>query len=210
MINYKLHKDPYNTEETLFTGKLNRSIEPGLTVLVGCNGSGKTTLLNAIKSKYLREDGFKVFHWDGLVDKRFAKDRSLHAQNFSLLASLAFSSEGEEIGLNIGVLANQIGNFVRRNDNKDIIILLDGLDSGLSIDNIVEVKGFFKELIIPDIEKSGHKCYIICSANEYELTRGERCIDARSGKEMQFANYDEYRNYILHSRKKKDKRVQAD
>lgn len=209
MIRYKLHKDPYDTDETLFTGKLTREIKPGLSILVGCNGSGKTTTLHSIRDAYGRNPAYKIFHWDGLRDKSFSKQRSLDLQNYEVLASLAFSSEGEEISTNIGLLASAVGNFVRRNADKDVIVLLDGLDSGLSIDNIVEVKDFFKDLLIPDIEKSGHSCYIIASANEYELAREETCIDARSGKEMTFNSYEEYRKYILDSRKKKDARVRS-
>lgn len=209
MIRYKLYKDPYDTDETLFTGKLSREIKPGLSILVGCNGSGKTTTLHSIRDAYGRNPAYKIFHWDGLRDKSFSKQRSLDLQNYEVLASLTFSSEGEEINTNIGLLASAVGNFVRRNTDKDVIVLLDGLDSGLSIDNIVEAKEFFKDLLIPDIEKSGHSCYIIASANEYELAREETCIDARSGKEMTFNSYEEYRKYILDSRKKKDARVKS-
>jgi len=204
MLEYKLHKDPYDMDETLFTGRLTRSIEPGFTVLVGCNGSGKTTILHAIKSQ--NKGRYKMFSWDGLVDKRFAKERAMDLQNYELLSSLAFSSEGEEINLNIGVLVNTIGHFVRKNADKDIVILLDGLDSGLSIDNIIEAKDFFKELLIPDVEAGGHNCYVIVTANEYELANGELCIDARTGKTVRFKDYEEYRDFILKSRKVKDRR----
>lgn len=208
MLNYKVYRDPYDCE-ILFTGKLEREISPGLTILAGCNGSGKTTTLLSIKDAYGKDPNYKVFHWDGLSDKGVAKKRALDMQRIDVLSSLAFSSEGEEINTNIGLLASSIGNFIRKSTDKDVIILLDGLDSGLSIDNITEVKDFFKELLIPDIEKSGHHCYIIASANEYELARGERCIDARSGKEIAFSDYEYYRKYILESRKKKDKRKQT-
>ena len=206
MLEYKIEKDPYDADEVLFAGKLKRSIEPGLTVLTGCNGTGKTTILHVVNDAYKYSDSHKIFRWTGLTDKGIAKQRSLDMQSFDILASLAFSSEGEEINTNIGLLATRIGNFVRSNDDKDIIMLIDGLDSGLSIDNIIETKDFFMELLIPDIEKHGHNCYVIISANEYELAAGEKCIDARSGKEMYFESYEEYRKYILDSRKKKDRR----
>ena len=208
MLKYKVCRDPYDCE-ILFTGKLEREISPGLTILVGCNGSGKTTTLLSIKDAYGKDPNYKVFHWDGLSDKGIAKQRALDMQRIDVLSSLAFSSEGEEISTNIGLLAGTIGSFIGKNKDKDVIILLDGLDSGLSIDNITEIKDFFKDLLIPDIEKSGHNCYIIAPANEYELARGERCIDARSGKEIAFRDYEDYRKYILESRKKKDKRKQT-
>lgn len=206
MIRYKVQKDPYDNDEILFCEKLTRTIEPGFTVLVGCNGSGKSTILRSIRDAYKRNKDYKVFSWDGLTDKSPMRQHMLDSSNFGLLASLAFSSEGEEINTNIGILASRIGNFVRKGEGRDVIILLDGLDSGFSIDNIVETKAFFKELLIPDIEKAGNKCYVIVPANEYELARGELCIDARTGKKVSFGSYEEYRDFILDSRKTKDSR----
>lgn len=202
MLKYKLDKDPYD-ERVLFTGKLNREISPGFTVLVGCNGSGKTTVLNYIKDKYKHDDNYKIFSWSNTKDKSTSKNAMLESQHYDILVSLAFSSEGEEIDTNIGILANQIGNFERKNKDKNLIVLLDGIDSGLSIDLIDEVKDFFKDLVIPDILKEGRECYVIASANEYELACDEHCIDARTGEELRFNSYEEYKKYILHSRKLK-------
>lgn len=203
MLKYKLDKDPYD-DRVLFTGKLNREISPGFTVLVGCNGSGKTTVLNYIKDKYKHDDNYKIFSWSNTKDKSISKDAMLESQNYDILASLAFSSEGEEINTNIGILASRIGRFKGKNEDKNLIVLLDGIDSGLSIDLIDEMKDFFKNLVIPDVEKEGRECYVIVTANEYELACDEHCIDARSGKEITFDSYEEYRKYILHSRKLKD------
>lgn len=208
MLTYKLDGDPYDSE-IMFTGRLERNIPSGLTVLVGCNGSGKTTTLDYIKDAYKKNKSYKIFSWDGTKDKRDTRDSTLYGGVMDVFATIFSSSEGEEININIGLLAQKIGAFIRGNADKDIIVLLDALDSGLSVDNIVETKRFFKELVIPDVEKMGHKCYVIASANEYELARGERCIDARSGKEISFESYEEYRKYILGSRKKKDKRAQT-
>lgn len=202
MLTVKLDKDPYD-ERVLFTGKTTRSIPEGLTVLVGANGTGKTTTLDYIKEKYGCDNGYKVLSWSNTRDKGLSKDRSLMAQDYSLLSALAFSSEGEEINTNIGMVAQQVGREVR-NPDKNLIILLDGMDSGLSIDNIAEAKDFFHEYVLKDMKEAGKECYIIVTANEYELARGERCVDARSGKEVSFKNYEEYRAYIMDSRKKKD------
>ena len=208
MITYKLHRDPYDCE-ILFTGKLERELKPGITILVGCNGSGKSTILHALKEQCRKNPDFKVFRWDGRYDKSTQKDVAMEAQRYDILASLSFSSEGEEINTNIGILASQIGNFLRKNQDKNLLILLDGLDSGLSIDNIIEVKDFFKEFIIPDVAKTGHECYIVIPANEYEMANGERCVDARTGKEIYFEDYEHFRNFVLVSREKKDNRKQT-
>jgi len=205
MLKYKVNRDPYD-DGILFTGKLQREIKPGLTILVGCNGAGKTTVLHAIEGAYKNNSDYLIIYWNGLTDKHYTKDRALMTQRFDVLSSLMCSSEGEEININIGIVAQQIGNSVRNNEDKDIIILFDGLDSGLSIDNIIDTKDFFKNLVIPDVERSGHNCYVIISANEYELANGELCIDVRNGKEIRFSSYEDYKRFILDSKKKKDNR----
>ena len=47
---FKLHQDPHGTGEKLFKRK-KITINPGVTVLVGCNGAGKTTLLRSIETQ---------------------------------------------------------------------------------------------------------------------------------------------------------------
>ena len=207
-MKYHLNKDPYDCE-ILFPENLERELSPGITVLTGCNGSGKSTILHAIKEQYSQADNCKVFSWDGRYDKGYQKDFALESQQYDLLASLSFSSEGEEINTNLGILVQKIGSFLRKNQDKDIIILLDGIDSGLSVDNIIEMKEFFRNFIIPDVKSMGHECYIVMPANEYELARGEQCVDARSGEEVSFRDYEAYRKYILDSRIEKDHREQT-
>lgn len=89
-------------------------------------------------------------------------------------------------------------------DAKEIWLLFDAADSGLSIDNVLELKEVFDLILSDEKEK---KIYIIISANEYELASGERCIDVVSGKEVSFQNYEEYKTCILKSRVKKDERI---
>ena len=203
MLTVKLDRDPYD-DRILCTGRLTREIPEGITILTGCNGFGKTTILNSIKSKYIRDKNYKILDWANTTSKRDAKDIMARSQNFDILASLAFSSEGEEINTNIGILASRIGGFMKESLGKNLIILLDGMDSGFSIDNIIEVKEFFHDFVLKDAKENNVECYILITANEYELTVGERCIDARSGKEVSFENYDEYKKYILKTRKTKN------
>lgn len=194
-MKYKLDEAPF--DRVMFTN-LNRTLKPGITVLVGCNGYGKTTIL-----RYLKSLDCKVFQWSNTDSKRTSREAMLESENYDILAQLAFSSEGEEISTNIGILASRIGSFVRKID-KDVLVLLDGVDSGSSIDNIVEIKEFFHNTLIPDVEKHGHKCYIVMTANEYEVTKGERCVDARSGEERSFPTYEDYREYIMETRRIKN------
>lgn len=200
-----VEKDPIDCGRELY---LETSVEfqPGVTILVGCNGAGKTTLLNVIKHQFENDKETAYIHYDNLRD---GGQNSLSAAVFygkmDFAARYALSSEGENIVLNFGDLACEIGKKIRSKPNcKRIVVTLDGVDSGLSIDNILEVKDFFGFLLK---ENSTKEVYIIASANSYELVNGEDCIKTHELEHHAFSDYDEYRNYILESRMLKDKQL---
>lgn len=203
--------DFYDTGEILFTRK-NITIEPGLTVLVGCNGSGKSTFLHTIEST-LRKERIPTIFFDNL---RSGGSKSISEAIFygdiNRAACSLTSSEGENISLNVGNVASQVGTLVRRTqqsniENKEIWLLLDAVDSGLSIDNIRELKEDFFQLVMRDCKESNIKLYIVAAANEYELVAGERCLDARANKTIFFKSYDEYANYVMQTRETKNQRI---
>ena len=77
-------------------------------------------------------------------------------------------------------------------------ILLDAVDSGLSVDNIVDLKEqLFKTILEYNY---GNEIYIVISANEYEMARGEKCFDVYNGKYVKLNDYEEYRNLVLQSK----------
>ena len=117
-------------------------------------------------------------------------------------AALFMSSEGESICINMGKLARKIGSKIRQSEDlRELWILLDAIDSGLSIDNVNDFKDFFKQTVLPDAPEN---TYILISANAYEMCRNERCMDVRTGETTQFPTYEAYRDHILRSREKKD------
>lgn len=138
------------------------------------------------------------------------------------------SSEGENISLNLSKIASKLRKFVETGDNGDRFnalaktlalkddneennvsnerwILLDAMDSGYSIDNVIEMKDFF-DLVIKDAKEFGIELYIVISSNEYELAHESKCFDVMEGKYIQFASYEDYKKFILRTREKKDKR----
>ena len=222
-------RDPY--DEGFSTCRLKQiTIKSGLTVLVGCNGAGKSTLLRNIKSELKKED-IPCHLFDNLHDGG-ANSRSMNAfeENWAFVATSMCSSEGENINMNIGGLAKKLKEFMvagRISDRfsrigdafarfsgdqgyevpetKERWLLLDAIDSGFSIDNVIETKDFFK-MVINDFADYGYELYIVVSANEYELANGENCFDVMNGKYVQFKNYDDFKKFIMKSREKKDKR----
>ena len=84
--------------------------------------------------------------------------------------------------------------------------MFDAIDSGYSIDNIVELKRDLLQTILKDCARRNQTVYIIISANSYEMVAGESCLDVWSGDYISFDNYDEYKKYIIKTRTRKDKR----
>ena len=52
----------------------------------------------------------------------------------------------------------------------------------------------------------GNEIYIVISAIEYELCRGEQCFDVYNGKYITFKDYEDYREFILKNREWKENR----
>ena len=232
MIEVKTWRDPYDagfspTEPTKIT------INPGLTVLTGCNGSGKTTLLQNIH-QFCNNNNIPCHLYDNLRDggnssvlgALLSGYKEFDCDNMYFGASVFNSSEGEAIKAMIGRQSTLYKEFIKTghyknkdykfkkifNDVPDIIddnrriLLFDASDSGVSIDSICEIKELFKN-IIKDAEEKCIEMYIIISANEYELCRGEKCFNVNSGKYLTFKDYEDYRDYILKSRERKEKRI---
>ena len=85
-------------------------------------------------------------------------------------------------------------------------ILLDAIDSGLSVDNIVDIKEYLFKTILEDAGDTTVR--ILVSANEYEICRNEQCMDVHTGKYRTFKGYESYRKFILKSREIKNKRYE--
>ena len=211
------------------------TINEGVTVLVGCKRTGKTTHLHQIKDQ-LKKDGIPFVSFDNLHDggSRAISSAGFYG-DFGFMGNLMTSSEGESIVLSISRLASTLRAFIQTGESQtdrdrfsrgfakaiwgDEIeekkevpnerwILLDAIDSGLSVDNVVDLKEcLFKTILEDDFNGS---IYIVVSANEYELCRGENCFDVYNGKYVKFSNYERYRNFILKSREIKDKRYERE
>ena len=230
---FTLERDYYDEGFNLYKKKT-ITIKPGVTVLVGCNGIGKSTLLRQIKDN-LKKENIPYILFDNLKSGGHnARERAGFYGDFGFLATSICSSEGENIIMNMSNLAAKLGIFIKEGsdseekkfsklarsiaqlDGEDIEeleipkerwILLDAVNSGLSVDNIVDIKEqLFKTILEYNY---GNEIYIVISANEYEMARGERCFNVYNGKYVTFKDYEEYRNLILQSKEWKNQRSEG-
>lgn len=227
----KIYRDPYDAG---FTPTKAKEIElnTGLTVLVGCNGAGKTTLLRNI-SEECRKQNIPCLFYDNLNDGgKSSLGDLLYGEDYQEAAYLMSSSEGECIKANLGRKSKIFKEFVEKGivkdrfyrfsralsvisgdkeedaiESNDRIFLFDAVDSGLSVDSVVEIKSLF-DLILDDFKDSGKNIYIVIAANEYELARNSECFDINEGEYIRFKDYEEYRSFIIKSRQKKEKRIE--
>ena len=204
MRTFNISRTPYEEKQKLYK-QSSITIEEGITVLVGCNGCGKSTLLKTIK-KCLEDDNTPHLSYDNLYEgTTIAKDRALMNGDINYLASAMISSEGETIKLNLANLARNLGYNILNKHKKaeEFWVLLDAVDSGFSIDNVIELKEELLKFILSN-KPDTMKLYILISANEYELVSGEQCFDVYEGKYRTFKSYNSFKNFILRSRVKRD------
>lgn len=227
---FEIKTKPYG-KERIYSRKM-VEIEPGVTVLVGCNGAGKTTLLMCMEAG-LKEKGIPYIKFDNLHDggSKAISAAAFH-EDFEFVATSVCSSEGENISMNIVQLSKKVAYFMKHGEVKDGFeglrklmdelardeddeaeekesvkerwILLDAVDSGFSIDNILDFKEYFLK---PVLEYGfGNEIYIVISANSYEMANREQCLDVYSGEYVTFKDYEEYKKFILETRERKEKR----
>ena len=192
--------------DDIFFRKPSVDINTGVTVLTGCNGYGKTSMLNSIRD-YCEENNIKYIYFYSMENRQNDKEYAAMYGNISFLAGTMTGSEGEVIAMSIGKFAQKLGSFVHKNQNeKTLIVLMDAVDSGYSIDNIIELKERLFKIAIDDCKNQGIDLYIIVSANTYELTIGYPCLDPINCKYIDFKNYESYKDFILNTRNTKDQR----
>lgn len=211
---FKLHKDYWDCGN-LYT-RAEHTFNSGITVLVGCNGSGKSTTLTQIRDQ-LKTNDEPYFAFDNVRNGGSSMFQGLlegyHPGGVNALCSLACSSEGEKIHQNIMIKAKSgLGAAIQKAKDScasELFLLWDAVDSGASIDNIIELKDFFKLVIKDQKERNDIDVYVIVSANSYEMANGEACYDINHNKYIAFKDYDDYKKFILKSRQFKERRLDS-
>lgn len=193
---------------------------------IGCNGAGKSTLLEQIESK-LKHKHFVELEDDKnpfrsiFGDEELADGYIIHfdaefkisegaSPDFIEHFSRMSRSTGETLFYRFGDAVKYIGEYVRKAkaENKPLVLMWDDCDVGTSIDiqdDIVNFINFLKD----DFDSKGIEYAIILTANSYELCRTFDCYDCNTLKQIEFYSYEEYREFVLTSRKKKNEREDA-
>lgn len=95
------------------------------------------------------------------------------------LVGWIYASEGQRCyDTLINNHAGNIGNYVAELQHKNLkegYIIIDGADSGVSIDLLLSLRYFFN-LVLDDCTKSNIDLYLIITSNSYELVYGYDCI----------------------------------
>lgn len=201
---FKIDNDAYGEGIKMYN-KATIELVPGVTVLVGCNGAGKSTLLKQLYHMVQKEN-IPCVMFDNLRDGgNRARMNAEFCGDMTFLGTSLCSSEGENIRLNMQKFSDMIVKMFKSNPHdQEYWIFADAVDSGFSIDNIVELKeNLFEEIL--DIHKK-KDVYIVVSANAYEMARGENCFDVVNGRYVSIKSYEKYRSVVLKSRDRKNKR----
>ena len=200
MRTFKIPRDPFGDEKIYAKKKV--TFEPGVTVLVGCNGSGKTTLMRLVE-RQLKDTNTPCLYYDNLTEGGAnARSKAAFYEDFNFVGSSMCSSEGENIIMNMERTASAMGRMSKLYaDEKELWFFFDAIDSGLSIDNILDIKEYlFKTVIEHNADKD---VYIIVSANEYEMASGEKCFDVQRCQYVNIKTYNAYKKLVLKSKERK-------
>lgn len=186
------------------------SFRTGTTVLVGCNGAGKTTLLRRMRTA-LKADGAPCLLHEHMrardeISARLQFSPHLTAEDYDAALAPNWQSEGEGHAQDLLTMVPSFGGFVMRNpsEHKERWLLLDGMESGMSIDMVDELTNLMSviEKNVPD----GIELYLVVATNSYEIAKGRDCIDVSTAKHVTFDNYEDYANFVRQTRERKDSR----
>ena len=226
---FNIHNKDYYIEGTLYKANKLTLQANDVYCLVGCNGIGKSTVLYQMihdndhslkKTAYDLKDDYNAF--SNLFNSKkkneynefyisINKDTKLNIKDDdSILHNLFgnFMSTGEQNVHNIlPNLPNIIEslNKLENLENKELYVMIDDLDVGVSIDVLIELAKIIDKLELK-LKKLNINYYIVITANSYELARRFKCIDVINMKEISFKDYDDYANYVSETRNYKDTR----
>ena len=192
-----------NLEEILFFNKMNLE---QITLLFGANGVGKSSLIKGIlKQKEIKfncDKETKLYSYINTEQNFRNMDKNSNLSYKDMFNPYLFKqkfdasklSDGQNIIYSlqdIFELCVQI-----KDDSNDSVILLDEIDSGLSIDNVEYLSDKIKEIT----DKYSNIQFII-AFNNFEFCRNfPKVFNMYNGKYITIESYEQYRNIINSNR----------
>ena len=113
------------------------------------------------------------------------------------------SSEGENNLISLADLFDNAQTVTKEHQSlKHLIIFVDGIDSGLSVDKIDFIVRNL-DLKIKQVESQNPNLNValIFTANHYEMVRNLPTIDPITFKKVNYKNYEEFRNDMINKAK---------
>lgn len=205
----KIWSNPKITKESK---PIEYEFKPGITMLIGSNGTGKTTTISQINSLFndggwskiesndILRNKYLCFRYDNEYENKHTKDSWLMKGLVDRIANAFENSEGQNIWNYLYYKTENIGNLIKqaKKENKQgVVLLFDGLDSGLSLDVLQSIKKNLFQFIIKEETNKEFEVYIICSSNSYEFCNNIDCVDVTNQKHITFNNYEEYEKYFI-------------
>lgn len=192
-----------NLEEILFFNKMNLE---QVTLLFGANGVGKSSLIKEmLKQKEIKfncDKETKLYSYINTEQNFRNMDKNSNLSYKDMFNPYLFKqkfdaselSEGQSIIYSIQEifeLCEQI-----KDDNNDSIILLDEVDSGLSIDNVEYLSDKIKE-----IATKYSNIQFVIGFNNYEFCRNfPEVFNMYNGQYITIKSYEQYRDIIINNR----------
>ena len=169
-------------------------INQRLNILVGGNGVGKTTLLNGIHENCYKMDtnkSIEIIKYSNSRDNiRVKTGLNMTTPQLVACANAKSMSEGQSIMYSIVSFFAKLKEEALEldNKNKSLVVVLDEVDSGLSVDAINVVMHF-----ICDMLKNYKNTQFFVSSNNYHFTYIQKdVINMYTGRYKKINSYEEY------------------
>lgn len=213
-IDFHIGTDPFLCGRRLYNSATVTLAPNMINTLIGCNGAGKSTLRTMICDD-VSQAHYPYLMYDNLKDGGSNAIESMAFHNdFEGIAFGVMSSEGENICNNVfnfltpleAILTGLVTRDERYRQYRDtdhVFLIMDAVDSGFSIDNIINLKAYLNKLI--ELSKKNNKnLYIVVAANSFEFAVDTRSWDVQKSKEVFYTenDYVKYRKRIIETRKR--------
>lgn len=167
MLEIKLSKEFFDEKVIRINSKV--------TVLTGPNGSGKTYSCLSI-NEYCKEHNIPAMLVNVFENNKGKMNKFDFYGETDKIVKAIMASEGQNVYDTLVDNIPDIIKFIKGVNNETGYIIIDGLDSGVSIDLLLQIREYIVDYIINQCEKIHKDINIILTSNSYELVYDYDCI----------------------------------